>query len=373
MLARTPPMGWNSWNTFASGISESLIRETADAIADSGLRDAGYQYVVVDDCWSEKQRGKNGELLPDRRKFPSGMKALGDHIHRKSLKFGMYSCVGTRTCADYPGSYEHEFQDADTFASWGVDLLKYDYCYKPKNIEGHLLYKRMAMALRSCGRDILLSACSWGADAPETFMRCAGAHMWRSTGDIVDKWDSVKGIVFRQYDLMPYGAPGCFNDMDMLVVGMRGAGHVGMGGCTDEEYRTHFSVWCLFGSPLMIGCDVRKMDKATWRILSNRELIAVNQDEEGRQPWIAVNENDRLACVRPLSGGRYAIGFFNLSDDKADMYLNLWDAGLPAASGRTLLLRDLWKGEEVGPCGEGIRAQLEPHACAVYGARLVRR
>ena len=372
MLAQTPPMGWNSWNTFGSEISDSLIRETADAMIDTGLRDVGYNYVVIDDCWSEKQRDKNGKLRPDGKKFPDGIKPLCDYVHSKELKFGMYSCAGTRTCADYPGSYEYEFVDADTFAGWGVDYLKYDYCYKPKHIEGHLLYKRIAMALRSCGREILLSACNWGNDEAETFMRNAGAHIWRSTGDIFDKWESIKDLTYKQIDLAPYGAPGCYNDMDMLVVGMKGNGNVGLGGCTDEEYKTHFSIWCLLNSPLMIGCDIRNMSDATKTILTNREMIALNQDPEGRQPWFAVNENDHLVAVRPLAGGEYAIGFFNMSDDSARIYLSFWDIGLPTSSGYSLRLRDLWQHEDVGTFKEGYGVKLEKHACAVYTAKPVK-
>lgn len=372
MLSQTPPMGWNSWNTFGKDISDSLIRETADAMARNGLRDAGYQYVTIDDLWSERQRDENGRLRPDARKFPHGMEELSRYLHSKSFKFGMYSCAGTRTCADFPGSYEYEFLDAETFAQWGVDLLKYDYCYKPNHVEGHLLYKRMAMALRSCGRDILLSACSWGKDGAETFMRNAGAHMWRSTGDISDNWQSVKGIIEHQKTLTPYGAPGCFNDMDMLVVGMRGKGNVALGGCTDEEYKTHFSAWCLFASPLIIGCDVRKVDGTSLQILTNRELIAVDQDPEGREPWIVTDAYDILVCMRPLANGNYALGFFNLSDDAREVYQNFWDLGLPTGSGYRLFLRDLWAHEDVGAVREGWRVRLEPHACAVYGARLVK-
>lgn len=372
MLSKTPAMGWNSWNTFGSDISDSLIRETADAMVDNGLKEAGYEYVVIDDCWSEKQRDKNGRLVPDHNKFPNGMKALSDYVHGKSLKFGMYSCAGIRTCADYPGSFEHEFTDAKTFAEWGVDFLKYDYCFKPKHIEGHLLYKRMAMALRNCGRDILFSACSWGTDGPETFMRNAGAHMWRSTGDIQDNWESIKGIVYQQMNLMPYGAPGCYNDMDMLVVGMRGKGNVGLGGCTDEEYRTHFAIWCLFNSPLMIGCDVRNLDDVTKSILTNRELIAINQDPEGRQPYIVLNEYEHLVCAKPLSGGDYAIGVFNMSDNEAGIYANFWDMGLPLDCGYSLLLRDLWQHEDIGVYKEGINVKLQPHSGVVYRAKFVK-
>lgn len=365
-------MGWNSWNTFATDISDSLIRETAEAMIDNGLRDLGYQYVVIDDCWSEKQRGADDRLRPDLSKFPNGMKALSDYIHSKSMKFGMYSCAGIMTCAKYPGSYEHEFIDAQTFADWGVDYLKYDYCFKPKYIDGHLLYKRMAMALRSCGRDILFSACSWGNDDAESFMRSAGAHMWRSTGDISDNWESVKGIINQQTKLMPYGAPGCFNDMDMLVAGMHGEGNVGLGGCTNEEYKTHFSVWCLFNSPLMIGCDVRKLDDETKEILTNRELIAINQDPEGRQPWLIEPGCEVIQCARPLSDGTYAIAVINLSDNEMESYLNFWDLGLPFNSGYSLQLRDLWLHEDIGVFKEGIMAKLAPHSTVVYKAKLVK-
>lgn len=372
MLSQTPPMGWNSWNTFATDISDELIRQTADAMHDLGLYDAGYRYVVIDDCWSLRQRDKNGLLVADPEKFPNGMKALADYIHSRGMKFGMYSCSGTRTCADYPGSFEHEFEDARTFADWGADLLKYDYCFKPSNVEGHLLYKRIAMALRNCGRDILLSACSWGRDGAETFMRNAGAHMWRSTEDIFDNWESIKGIVLKQLELMPYGAPGCYNDMDMLVVGMHGRGNVGLGGCTDEEYRTHFAIWCMFNSPLMIGCDVRNMDLATRETLLNTELIAVNQDPDGRQPWIVNNESGKLICAKPLADGDYAVGFFNLSDEKQRLFLNFWDIGLPASAGYSLRLRDLRNHEDIGDFGEYYETKLEPHAGNVYRAKLVK-
>jgi alpha-galactosidase len=370
MLSKTPPMGWNTWNTFAGDISESLIKETTDAMIEYGLRDAGYQYVVIDDCWSEKQRGTGGELLPDAAKFPSGMKNLGEYIHDRSMKFGMYSCVGIRTCADFPGSLGHEYLDADTFASWGVDFLKYDYCYKPKHLDGHLLYKRMAMALRSCGRDILFSACSWGRDQPENFMRSAGADIWRSTDDIEDNWESIKEIALRQIGLLPYGAPGCYVDMDMLVVGIHGKGNMGRGGCTDEEYRTHFSLWCMFNSPLMIGCDVRKLDNVSRQILTNSMMISINQDAEGRAPWVVDAGNERLVCIRPLVNGEYAIGLFNLSDQKANLSLCFWDIGLPIETGFSMKLYDVWRDVDAGIAKEGLQAMLDPHSCVVFKATL---
>ncbi|MBE6597807.1 MAG: glycoside hydrolase family 27 protein, partial [Ruminococcaceae bacterium] len=186
MLAQTPPMGWNSWNTFGENINEQVIRETADAIVEKGLRDAGYEYVVIDDCWAMRDRDENGRLVPDPVKFPSGMKALSDYVHSKGLKFGIYSCAGYRTCADYPGSFDHEFEDAQTFADWGVDFLKYDYCNKPKLANGPILYNRMSMALKATGREILFSACNWGSDEVHKWIRSTGTHMYRSTPDILD-------------------------------------------------------------------------------------------------------------------------------------------------------------------------------------------
>ncbi|MDR0196776.1 MAG: glycoside hydrolase family 27 protein, partial [Oscillospiraceae bacterium] len=222
ILAKTPPMGWNSWNTFGNSISEKLIKEVADAFVERGLKDAGYEYVVIDDCWSEKSRDENGRLVPDKNKFPGGIKALADYVHEKGLKFGIYSCVGTNTCAGYPGSFEHEFVDARTFAEWGVDYLKYDYCYKPRYVAGEDLYKRMALALRNCGRDVVLSVCNWGNDGVTGWAREAGAHLYRSYGDISDNWKSIEAIMLARLENSGYSGIDCWNDMDMLVAGMDG-------------------------------------------------------------------------------------------------------------------------------------------------------
>lgn len=274
MEMRGPLKGWNSWNTFGANINDALIRESAEAVAKSGLKDAGYDYIVIDDCWSLKDRDADGRLVADPALFPHGMKDLADYIHSLGFKFGMYSCVGTKTCAGYPGSFGHEFQDAQTFADWGVDFLKYDYCYKPDSIDGRLLYNRMSMALKATGRDIVFSACSWGADDTAKWIRSTGADMWRSTGDIVDSWASVKSLFGQQRDILPYGGPGCYNDMDMLIVGMNGKGNVGINGCTLEEYRTHFTLWAFLSSPLMLGCDVRTMEDPIRDMLTNREVLA---------------------------------------------------------------------------------------------------
>lgn len=380
-LAPVPPMGWNSWNTFGWNISDQLIRTTADHIAESGLKAAGYEYVVIDDCWSEKQRDKDGRLVPDRNKFPEGIKPLADYIHSKGLKFGMYSCAGTHTCAGHPGSFEHEFTDAETFAEWGVDYLKYDYCYKPLSADGATLYRRMAMALRSCGRDILFSACNWGADNVKNWIRSSGAQMFRSTGDIQDNWFSIKGIVDSQLNDHPCGGSYCHNDMDMLVVGMHGKGDNAevlgnvVGGCTDTEYKTHFALWSMMNSPLMIGCDVRKMDDTARAVLTNSDIISINQDIECRGPYIIRqwnNPENVFALIKPLSCGEYAVGLFNLSDKRAEMSLQFYDMGLPYSSGRGLRLYDCYEHKVTGTFSERYVTQLETHDCAVFKARAVK-
>lgn len=373
MLTAKPPMGWNSWNTFAENVSESLIRETADAMADNGLLDAGYEYVSIDDCWAERERDADGRMVPSKTKFPGGIRSLADYIHKKGMKLGIYSCSGLRTCADYPGSFDHEYVDAETFASWQVDLLKYDFCYRPERVPGELLYRRIAMALRNSGRDILLSSCNWGCDASETWMRLVGADMWRSTGDISDNWNSIKTITQQQMGKAPYGAVGCFNDMDMLVVGMHGKGHVGLGGCTEEEYKTHFAIWCMLCSPLIIGCDVRSMTEETRNILLNRELIAIDQDEEARQPYTALRTgDDHVAWVRPLSGGDYAVLMVNFADAPAGMWLSWWDIGLPVATGYAFRVRDLWKHEDLGVYRECFGTSMPAHGCAALRLHLVK-
>ena len=395
-LGITPPMGWNSWNTFTWEINDKLIREAADAFVSEGLKDAGYEYVVIDDCWSEKQRDKNGKLVPDHWKFPDGIKPVADYVHSKGLKFGMYSCAGTHTCGGHPGSFEHEFDDAETFAEWGVDYLKYDYCYKPDHIPGEVLYKRMSMALRNCGRDIMFSACNWGNDNVYKWIRESGAHLFRSTGDIQDNWESIKRLALSQIGSECYGGNFCHNDIDMLVVGMHGGSNnewinsteqgvnviadsgetmPKLGGCTDEEYRTHFSLWAIMNSPLMIGCDIRRMTPATKEILTNKDVIAINQDIECRGPYCIKqwnNPDNVFSLVKPLANGDYAIGMFNFGDRAGEMSLQFWDIGLPAASGRGLSVYDCWKHEELGTFTERFVTTVEPHGWAVLRAKVVK-
>ena len=374
MIKKTPPMGWNSWNTFAANINEQLIFETADRMVDSGLRDLGYEYLVIDDCWSLRERDENGRLVPDPEKFPHGMKAVADYVHSKGLKFGMYSCAGNLTCAAYPGSFEHEFVDAATFAEWGVDYLKYDYCYKSDIIHGRYLYRRMGLALKNCGRDILFSACSWGADNTHEWIRETGADMWRSTGDIFDVWSSVKDLTMQQEKILPYGGVGCFNDMDMLIVGMHGKGHVGVEDLSDTQYKTHFSIWCLFGSPLMIGCDIREMSEATKATLMNRELLAIDQDEDLRQVikihgiWAGAEQTN---YARFLSNGDIAIGCFNFSDGRVGARFNLDEFGLNESTGKTLQMRELWTGEEITVKNGTFIHDIEPYDCLVFRCKVV--
>lgn len=372
MIKHLPPMGWNTWNTFAENINEELILASADVFVSSGLKDAGYEYVVIDDCWALKERDKDGRLVPDPEKFPHGMKYVSDYIHSKGLKFGMYSCCGTMTCAGYPASYNREFIDAATFAAWGVDFLKYDYCFKPSSSEGKLLYRRMGLALASCGRDILFSGCSWGFDKTHEWIGSTGANMWRSTGDIFDTWESLKSLIVQQYDILPFGGQGCFNDMDMLIVGMKGRGHVGLKGCTDEEYKLHFAAWCLLESPLMIGCDIREMTEETKAILTNPILLSIDQDARCNRPYIIkfVGNNDYPIIVRHLENGDIALGFFNLTDSSANFWVPTDDIGVPILQGKRLEGTEAYTGEKITDVNATLSAFLEPHTCKVYRLKI---
>lgn len=376
MLVTRPPMGWNSWNTFTRDINEKMIMETADAMVEQGLLDAGYNYLVIDDCWSERQRDENGMLVADHIKFPHGMKYVADYVHSKGLKFGMYSCDGTRTCADYPGSLGHEFDDARYFASVGVDYLKYDNCYKPGEIPGSLLYNRMSMALKASGRDIVFSACNWGVENVEQWIRSTGAHLYRSTGDITDTYESMKDIAVSQLEKLPYAGPGCFNDVDMLITGLHGKGNVGFGkGCTDTEYRLHFALWCFYGAPLMIGADVRSLSPENKALLTNPDLIAIDQDPECRPPFVVQFKPDTgMVLFRHLDNNEYALGFFNLGESnlRYAFQCNFYSIGLPENSDYGFELTDVFTGETIGRFNEVFLPDVPPHDCLVYRAKLVK-
>lgn len=394
MVKTVPAMGWNSWNTFAEKINEEVVMRSADIMVESGLKEAGYEYIVIDDCWSLLDRDKDGKLQADPEKFPHGMKYVADYVHSKGLKFGMYSCAGAITCASYPASYEHEFVDAKTFAEWGVDYLKYDYCFHSVGTPGHLLYKRMGIALANSGRDILFSACSWGADDTRVWIKETGANSWRSTGDIFDKWESVKDICRYQLKYMEYNGQGCFNDLDMLIVGMHGNGNVGQGGCTYDEYFTHFAFWCMYGSPLMLGNDIRNMDEETKKIVTNKGLIRINQDTKYCQPFFLngrMNKNVKRSAdddvyydnyplnvtmlARYLDDGKIAIGAFNFTDGKSNKWNTTFlteTVGVPESGGKRLRLTDVETGE-VTYSKNGVYGieEIAPHASKVYIAEVV--
>ena len=348
-------------------------------MVESGLADFGYEYIVIDDCWSLKDRDENGRLEADPKKFPSGMKALADYIHSKGLKFGIYSCDGPLTCCLYPGSFDYEFTDAATFAEWGVDLLKYDNCFKPR-IAGSTLYRRMAMALRNCGRDILFSACNGGDENVEDWIRSTGAHMYRSTVDVRDSWQSVKSIALSQIRKISHSGSYCFNDMDMLVVGMYGKStnnfiaNSEISACTDLDYRTHFAFWCMMNSPLMIGCDIRNIGKSAKKILTNRDLIEINQDIEGRTPYY-LGSTPEAPCeyfwmYKMLSNGDVALGVFNFSDKKRGVALQLVDLGIPFTTGKCLSAYECVNGEDYGIMPQSVFIRLEPHDCKIFRCKI---
>lgn len=376
LLAQKPPMGWNSWNTFGEHISEDLIKETADVMARDYLK-AGYEYLVIDDCWSLMERDEAGRLVADPKKFPHGMKAVADYVHSKGLKFGMYSCAGVRTCAGYPSSYDHEFVDAATFAGWGVDFLKYDFCNFPTTGDCRMRYQMMSMALKASGRDILFSACNWGVEEPWHWMRSAGAHMYRSTGDIQDNFVSFTDIVKSQLDKFCDSAPGCYNDIDMLTVGMYGKGNVGLGQpCSDSEYKMQFALWCMLSAPLMMGADLRNLSETAKALMLNQELIRINQDPECRPPIVVskVSEwGESYVLFKHLADNQFALGLFNFSDKKRRVQAIFADFGLPESAGYGLELKDAFTGEEAGLCHDYLIRELESHDCTVLVGRMKAR
>ena len=374
MLAEKAPMGWNSWNTFGKDISEQLIMEMADVMVEKGYRDAGYEYVIIDDCWSLKER-VDGKLVADPALFPHGMKYLSDYVHSKGLKFGMYSCAGFMTCAGYPSSYGHEYEDAKQFAEWGVDYLKYDFCNFPSSGNGRNAYLTMAMALRNSGREILLAACNWGVDNPSGWMRSRGAHSYRSTGDIFDVPKSYKDIFRSQVENIENNAPGCYNDMDMLIVGMHGKGNVGLDGCSDTQYLQHFAMWAFLGSPLIIGSDLRSLDQVNERALLCKGLIAINQDEEYRPAFLLGHNGEKTyTMAKIMSGNRVALGFFfffSANEWENGMSISFDDLGIHSESGVALKLTDAITGEDLGIHKDGYRCSIAVDGCRILVGELV--
>lgn len=354
-LAQTPPMGWNSWNKFACNVNEKVIRDSADAIASNGMKEAGYQHVVIDDCW-HGARDANGFITEDRERFPSGLKALGDYIHSRGLKFGIYSDAGTKTCGGRPGSQGHEYQDALQYARWGVDYLKYDWCSSGvRNAEE--AYATMADALKASGRLILFSLCEWGNSRPWLWAQKIG-NMWRTTGDITDKWTGhhghswgVASIVDMNEPLWPFAGPGHWNDPDML--------EVGNGGLTDVEYRAHFSLWALMAAPLIAGNDVANMSAATRAILLNHDVIGVNQDTRGEQGHRVVQDGSKEVWVKQMADGGRTLLLWNRGETPTRIAADWTTLGLPA----TLKLRgrDLWAHRDIGRVAGRYEADVAPH------------
>jgi alpha-galactosidase len=380
-LALTPPMGWNSWNKFACNVSEKLLKETADAMVSTGMRDAGYQYIIVDDCW-QISRDSMGFIVADPQKFPSGIKALTDYIHSKGLKFGIYSCAGTKTCAGRPGGRGHEFQDAYMYAKWGVDYLKYDWCSTDGQTQKES-YKLMSRMLKEAGRPIVFSLCEWGGSKPWEWAGEVG-HLWRTTGDIYDCFDCFKEqggwtangvmkILDMQKDMRQYAGPGHWNDPDML--------EVGNGGMTASEDRAHFSMWCMIAAPLIAGNDLKNMSPQTLATLTNGDAIDINQDALGVQGLKYKSEDGFETWLKPLKGGDWAVCFLNrsaaskaidfdwmknvVSDDVSKRKLD--------ATAETFKIKDVWTKKELGDTKKVLKAEVPSHDVLMLRLSLVKK
>jgi alpha-galactosidase len=366
-VALTPPMGWNSWNHFAAKVSDAVIRAQADAMVSSGMREVGYVYVNIDDTW-EGERDAQGIIHPNE-KFPD-MKALADYVHRKGLKLGIYSSPGPKTCARYEGSYGHEEQDARTYAAWGIDYLKYDLCGLRELMAkagsaaaAHQMmleaYQRMHAALLKTGRPIVYSLCQYGKDDVWKWGASAGGNLWRTTEDISDSYLSMAGIGFGQIDLARYAGPGHWNDPDML--------EVGNGGMNEEEYRTHISLWALLAAPLLAGNDLTAMTAATTALLTNRELIAIDQDPGGIQGERVWAKGAVEVWVKRLADDSKAVGFFNRADaaPEAEVEVPLGELGFAGqVSGH-----DVWKHKDVGVLPGTLRVRIPAHGVVLLRVR----
>jgi alpha-galactosidase len=368
-LALTPPMGWNSWNTFQTNIDEELVKQTADVMVSSGMKDAGYEYIVLDDGWMAMERDSAGNLIPDPKKFPHGMKALIDYVHSKGLKFGLYNCAGTKTCAGYPGTRGYEYQDAKFYASLGIDYLKFDWC-SSDGLNAKESYTTMSNALKVAGRPIVFSLCEWGTNKPWLWAENVG-QLWRTTGDISALFDGyfdhgswkqsgVMPIVDLQKGLRKYAGPGHWNDPDMLEVG---------NGMSENEDRAHFSLWCMLAAPLIAGNDFRKMSDATKNILTNKEVIAVDQDKLGIEGFVYKIKDSVEMYVKPLTGNDWAICFLNRSGETKNINFEWQDEIInDTLFERTLdtkkvnyKLRDLWKQANVGDTKKPLKASIQSH------------
>lgn len=366
-LVMTPPMGWNSWNKFQCEINEDLIKEVADAMVENGMRDAGYEYIIIDDCW-HGERDSLGFIHPNAERFPSGMKALADYVHSKGLKFGIYSDAGNTTCAGYPGSRGHEYQDAISYASWGVDYLKYDWC-DTEGLSGIGAYTTMSEALKKAGRPIVLGLCDWGHNSPWNWAKEVG-HLWRTTGDIYNCWDCMHnhgtwyGLgalqildIQNNFEIRDKQGPGYYNDPDMLQVG---------NGMSLNEDRAHFSIWAMLSAPLFAGNDIRSMSQETHDILTNSEVIAVNQDALAIQAFRYLKDGDMETWFKPMADGKWAVMFLNRGKENIDIDF-VWKEHKVVDevfskeldfSNSTFTLRDVWKKKDLGNTNKKLKASV---------------
>jgi len=357
-VALTPPMGWNSWNHFAEKIDDATVRKQADAMVSSGMRDAGYVYVNIDDTW-EAGRNATGEIQTNS-KFPD-MKALADYVHSKGLKLGIYSSPGPKTCAGYEGSYGHEEQDAATYARWGIDYLKYDLCSfdeimkkagSPEAAHNLMLdaYTKMHNAIVKTGRPMVFSLCQYGADHVWEWGASVGGNLWRTTDDISDRYGSMSLIGFQQAGLAKFAGPGHWNDPDML--------EVGNGKMKPDEYRTHMALWALLAAPLLAGNDLTTMSPETIAILTNREVVAIDQDKLGKQGDRVWAEGSQEIWVRELEGGAKAVGIFNRFDWPQNIQVDFEKIGLKRTG---VKMRDVWEGRDIGRSGGKYVARVPGH------------
>lgn len=377
-LALTPPMGWNSWNTFGEHLTEALIIETADAMVKNGMRDVGYTYINIDDFWQLKERDADGHIQINKEKFPNGIKYVADYLHNLGFKLGIYSDAADKTCGGVCGSYGYEEIDAKDFSEWGVDLLKYDYCNAPDDKQEAIKrYTAMGNALKASGRSIIYSICEWGQRKPWTWAKQAGGHYWRTTFDIRDRWQSdiysheyngVMNIVEINEPLDRYAGPGGWNDPDMLIVGINGNSksmNYGEGirfGCTPEQYRSHMSLWAMMASPLLSGSDARNMDEATITTLTNFGIIEINQDALGKQGKRILKTEIYDIWEKQLTEGRVAIAILNKSDKKSDIVLD--KMSIPSLSNRKMI-KDVWECKDIEK-ESNRKILLEPYQCKVF-------
>ena len=376
-LAPTPPMGWMTWNMFKGDISEQLIKETADAMVESGLRDAGYKYVFIDDLWQGGRDNRNN-IIPDPKKFPNGIKALADYVHSKGLKLGIYSDAAQLTCGGCTASYGFEEQDARTFASWGVDYLKYDYCNAPEDsATARLRYKTMADALSKSGRDIVLGICEWGQRNGEEWCEHVGGQLWRTSSDVRDMWkDIVNQGGVGILDIINVTAPlskqvrhGQWPDMDMLVVGLNGKGgpssDLGGVGCTYTEYQTQMSMWCMMSSVLALSNDLRHLTPEDKRILLNKEIIAIDQDPLGKAAERVVNVAGHQVFVRPLANGSHAVAILNSGDKAQRLSVSFKQLGLTGK----YTVRDVWQHRDIARGATKWGGKVQAHETKVFVLR----